>query len=200
MIFATCGSSHLPFDRMMQALSGLPADELHVQHGPSAPPACAAAYPYLPFGEMVGLIGQARVVVTHAGVGSIICALSAGHVPVVFPRLKRYGEVPDDHQSELAEALSQQGSLLVAWTIEELPEVVAAVPARAELRSLHAERLSAAVRAAIWDEPIEVHALAAARARLTVDPRTRTEVTDEAAIHEVVAGSRGSQPPWLSPS
>ena len=34
VIFVTCGSSPIRFERMMQALEALPADELIVQHGP----------------------------------------------------------------------------------------------------------------------------------------------------------------------
>jgi UDP-N-acetylglucosamine transferase subunit ALG13 len=45
-------------------------------------------------------------VVCHAGDGSILAAVRAGHVPVVLPRLARYGEAVDDHQLELAAHLS----------------------------------------------------------------------------------------------
>jgi UDP-N-acetylglucosamine--N-acetylmuramyl-(pentapeptide) pyrophosphoryl-undecaprenol N-acetylglucosamine transferase len=90
VIFATCGTSPFRFDRMMRALEALPTEELSVQHGPSPAPPCAVGYPFLDFGTMVELMEQADVVVSHAGVGSIMCALQAGHVPVVFPRLKRY--------------------------------------------------------------------------------------------------------------
>ena len=62
VIFATCGSSHLPFERLMQALAVLPADELVVQHGPAEPPPAARAVPFLPYSEVVSLIEEADVV------------------------------------------------------------------------------------------------------------------------------------------
>ena len=49
------------------------------------------------------------VLLSHGGAGSILNAMQAGKPLVVVPRLKSFGEVIDDHQLELAEALSQQG-------------------------------------------------------------------------------------------
>ena len=115
MIFATCGSSHFRFDRMMEALAALPPHDLYVQHGPAEPPPHARAVEFLPFEKIVDNIARADVVISHAGVGSILCAIRAGHTPVIFPRLKRYNETVDDHQAELAQALSEQGSAVVAW-------------------------------------------------------------------------------------
>ncbi len=161
MIFATCGSSPAQFDRMMEALATLPPGELHVQHGPVAPPPCARAYDYLPFDRMVELIEAAEVVVSHAGVGSIMCALRAGHVPIVFPRLKRYGETVDDHQAELAEALEKRGTVIVAWSLEELGNCIVRVPPRSVANQIGGERLGAAVHAAIRGEAH--HTFAASR-------------------------------------
>jgi len=155
VIFATCGSSPARFDRLMDALAALPPDQLHVQHGPATPPPCARADEFVSFGRMVELIEAADVVVSHAGVGSIMCALRAGHVPIVFPRLKRYGETVDDHQAELAEALERRGNVIVVWNATELVDAVASVPPRGGSRALGAESLGAAVRAAIWGRPHE---------------------------------------------
>lgn len=151
MIFATCGSSPIQFERMMQALGTLPAAELWVQHGPASPPPCAESFPFLPFGAMVELIEKADVVVSHAGVGSIICAMRAGHVPIVFPRYKRHSETVDDHQAELAAALAQRGTVLAASTADELRDAVALVPPRSSGAIFHADELTSAVRAAIHD-------------------------------------------------
>lgn len=153
MIFATCGTSAAQFRRMMAALEALPADQLHVQHGPEAPPTCARAYDYLPFNRMVELIEQADVVVSHAGVGSIMCALRAGHVPIVFPRLKRYNETVDDHQAELAQALAERGNVIVAWTPEELVAAVGSCPPRGIGEVVLSDQLREAVHAAIHGEP-----------------------------------------------
>jgi len=139
----------MKFDRMMSALEALPPEELIVQHGPSPAPRCAAAYPYLPFGEIVELMRQADVVVSHAGVGSIMCALQAGRIPVVFPRLKRYSETVDDHQAELAHALADRGTVLVASSAEDLARAVRSVPPPAHHGAFPENGLRQAVHAAI---------------------------------------------------
>lgn len=149
MIFATCGSSHFRFDRMMKALAILPAEELHVQHGPAEPPASAVAHDYLSFAEMLEKIALADVIISHAGVGSIICAIRAGHTPVIFPRLRRYSETVDDHQAELAQALAESGKAIVAWTAADLPRAVAAVPRRGAGGGAVSNELVEEVRAAI---------------------------------------------------
>jgi UDP-N-acetylglucosamine transferase subunit ALG13 len=149
MIFVTCGSSHFQFERMMRALDALPGDDLHVQHGPAVPPLCAEAYPYLPFDDIVDKIKAADVVISHAGVGSILCAIRAGHTPIIFPRLKRYHETVDDHQAELAEALAERGTAIVAWTPEDIPAAVAAVPPRSNGTLLRPDSLVGAVRTSI---------------------------------------------------
>ena len=154
MIFATCGSSHFQFTRMMDALKALPADQLCVQHGPAQPPPCALAHRYLPFEEIVEQIEAADFVVTHAGVGSILCATRAGHTPVIFPRLRRYGEVVDGHQDELADALAARGTALVARTGAELAAAIAVVPPRRSVIEAGSLSLVHAVRAQIIGEQL----------------------------------------------
>ena len=60
------------------------------------------------FAEMLQHFRAADAVMTHAGVGSILCARRAGHVPVVVPRQRRDGEHVDDHQVELTRALEER--------------------------------------------------------------------------------------------
>lgn len=152
MIFVTVGSSPVPFERLMRALELLPAPELIVQHGPSKPPPCAAAHDFLPFGRILELMAQADLVVSHAGVGSIMCALQAGHVPIVFPRLARHGETVDDHQTQLAFELARRGTVVIATDGLQLRAAVESASSRGAPRPLHGEALTAAVRAAIHGE------------------------------------------------
>ena len=81
--------------------------------------------------EMQRWLSQARVVVTHGGAGSILNALQIGKALVVVPRLKRFGEAIDDHQLELAEALSQKdrAMALIDLSAEALRQAVAKVAA-----------------------------------------------------------------------
>jgi UDP-N-acetylglucosamine--N-acetylmuramyl-(pentapeptide) pyrophosphoryl-undecaprenol N-acetylglucosamine transferase len=65
------------------------------------------------------LIRDADVVIAHAGVGSALEALQAGHCPVLIPRRHRHGEHIDDHQAQIAAELSRRG-LAVSVQAEDL--------------------------------------------------------------------------------
>jgi UDP-N-acetylglucosamine--N-acetylmuramyl-(pentapeptide) pyrophosphoryl-undecaprenol N-acetylglucosamine transferase len=52
---------------------------------------------------------QADLVVAHAGVGSALAAVQAGHAPLLIPRRKHYGEHIDDHQVQIARELVHRG-------------------------------------------------------------------------------------------
>jgi UDP-N-acetylglucosamine transferase subunit ALG13 len=148
VIFATVGSHPtFRFDRFLRALEALPPGELIVQHGPGEPPANAtSATPWLTFAEIVEAMERATHVVSHAGVGTILCATRAGHVPVVFPRLKRYGETVDDHQLELGRRLAGDDRLILVEDEPELAAAVAAAPARGAAAGLDGSALIGAVR------------------------------------------------------
>ena len=103
----------------------------------------------MPFGEILEHLEAAHVVVAHAGVGSILLAVRHGHVPIVMPRLHRYGEHVDDHQAQLAGRLAQLGRVLVAWDGRELAQLVAAGSAQGVPAMLDSTRLHGAVRAAV---------------------------------------------------
>jgi UDP-N-acetylglucosamine transferase subunit ALG13 len=129
VILVTVGSSTFPFDRLLRAVDALPRDEeLVVQHGASGVrPAGARCVEFLPFDDLAALVRQARVVVTHAGVGSILLALSNGRHPVVVPRLRSFGETVDDHQLECARRFGRDGLV----TVVEDPALLGAALAAA---------------------------------------------------------------------
>ena len=150
MIFVTLGTHGQPFERLIRALDRLPATELVVQHGHSpAPAGVVRAVPFMPFSEVLEHIDAADTVITHAGVGSILCATRAGHTPVVVPRLERHGEHVDDHQVELTEALADRGMVIPAWELDRLAETVHGVPPRRPRAAPSERPIHSAVRAAI---------------------------------------------------
>jgi UDP-N-acetylglucosamine transferase subunit ALG13 len=130
VVFVTVGSIHFPFARLVEAAGRLDYDVV-IQHGTAEPPpGVQRAVPFLPFGEVVEYMRAADVVVTHAGVGSIVVALQHGHVPVVVPRRRRFGETVDDHQVPLVELLAEHGTVIPALEPDELSDAVARVPPR----------------------------------------------------------------------
>ncbi len=156
MIFVTVGTHQQPFVRLVEALAALPSEELVVQHGPApAPAGVAKAVPFLSFPEMLDNFDRADVVVTHAGVGSILLATNAGHVPIVVPRLKERGEHVDDHQVHLINELERDNRVKVVWDTSRLAEAVAAAPPRGEPLQRKPGPLQASVRAALLGQSID---------------------------------------------
>ena len=112
MIFVTVGTNEATFDRLLRAVAVLePRADVVVQHGHSSAlaPSGATVIPFLSFDEMSELVRNADAVVTHAGVGSNLLALTNGKRPIVVPRRKQFGEAVDDHQVELGQRLAASG-------------------------------------------------------------------------------------------
>lgn len=151
MIFVTVGSDRsYRFDRLIQALDQLSDCELVVQHGPAPAPARVKdAYQWLSVDEVLEFMRQADTVIGHAGAGTILCASRMGHVPVVMPRLKRFGELMDDHQAKLAAALEHNGRVTVVWDAASLAEQVARSPRRGSPAAARDGSLHAAVRSTL---------------------------------------------------
>ena len=126
MILVTVGTNEAPFDRLLRAFETRPrTEELIVQHGPSRVRLHGArCVEFLSFEELADTIRRARVVVTHAGVGSIMTSLANGKRPVVVPRLRRFGEAVDDHQVALGRRLDEAGLVTFVEDPRDVPQAV----------------------------------------------------------------------------
>src|SRR5271157_3416099 len=74
--------------------------------------------------EIKQLNRAARVVVSHAGVGSILTAIDEKTPVIIVPRQKKFNEHIDDHQLEIAKTISDNKNLIVAYNIEDLDELL----------------------------------------------------------------------------
>jgi UDP-N-acetylglucosamine transferase subunit ALG13 len=126
MIFVTVGTTHFPFDRLLSAVATLETDEeLVVQRGPShVPLANARVMDFLSFDELNHHVRTAKTVISHAGVGSIMVALSHGKRPIVVPRLERFGEAVDDHQLQVATLLDRADRVRAVDDLADLDRIV----------------------------------------------------------------------------
>jgi UDP-N-acetylglucosamine--N-acetylmuramyl-(pentapeptide) pyrophosphoryl-undecaprenol N-acetylglucosamine transferase len=96
-----------------------PVETLWQTGGTSADGLDIAARPWLSATELDKALGEADVVVSHAGVGSALAALRAGHHPVLVPREATRGENCDEHQEHLARELADRG-LALRRQVDEL--------------------------------------------------------------------------------
>jgi UDP-N-acetylglucosamine transferase subunit ALG13 len=67
-------------------------------------------------------VKQASSIIGHAGMGTITMALDNHKPLLVMPRLKKYGEVVNDHQVAIARKFSELGHILAAYEVIDLPE------------------------------------------------------------------------------
>jgi UDP-N-acetylglucosamine transferase subunit ALG13 len=135
MIFVTVGTNEARFDRLLRAVADLRVDEpLLVQHGHSSPipHPQAELVDFLTFDAMVDAISAARVVVTHAGVGSVLVCLANGKRPVVVPRLSCHDEAVDDHQLQLGRRFAEAGLVTLVESLDGLPAAIESEQATAE--------------------------------------------------------------------
>ena len=63
----------------------------------------------IPEHDLTQAMGEADVVVGHAGVGTALAALEVGRCPVLVPRRLVRGEHVDDHQTQIAGELGARG-------------------------------------------------------------------------------------------
>jgi UDP-N-acetylglucosamine transferase subunit ALG13 len=130
MIFVSVGTHEAPFDRMLETVHGLElCEELVVQYGPSSVRAGkpnVREHEFLPFDEVVENIREARAVVMHAGVGSVMISLANGKRPIVMARRHVHGEHVDDHQVELARRMEASGLATFVENGDELGRALSA--------------------------------------------------------------------------
>lgn len=129
MIFLTVGTQ-FPFDRLVKAVDALVGrngfnEEIYAQIGNSSyQPRNFKAIPSLEKTVFDKYICEASCVISHAGMGTITMALENHKPLLVMPRLKKYGEVVNNHQVDIARKFEELGHILVAYNERELPEKI----------------------------------------------------------------------------
>ncbi len=129
MILVTIGTV-FPYDRMISAMDAWAADtgtECVAQIGEGAyKPAHMTWHASLPGDVYKRTIQEAQVIVSHAGMGSVITALQNATPIVIMPRRHEAGEHTTDHQMATARWLLDKPGVFVAWDETELGEKIAA--------------------------------------------------------------------------
>lgn len=119
MIFVTVGTQ-LPFDRLVAAVDQWAAShrrtvEVFAQIGPgSYAPRHIRYEAFVPVDRFSGLVKQAELIVSHAGIGSIVTALAEGKPIVIMPRRADLGEHRNDHQLATASRFLDRSGVCVA--------------------------------------------------------------------------------------
>jgi len=142
VIFLTVGTWHRGYDRLVKAVDdlvacGLIKDKVIAQIGCGAYKAKhLMVMDFCSPNKFVNIISSSRLVISHAGIGTISQAIKLNKPVVVMPRKISLGEVDNSHQYATARQLEAEGKILVAYEVSDLlaklKEARAFVPTRGE--------------------------------------------------------------------
>ena len=127
MIFVTIGTQ-IPFDRLIEMLDRI-APELHediyaqILKG-KYKPKHIKTFDFISPDEFEKVFAQARIVVAHAGIGSIVTSLRRSKPLIILPRLASLGEHRNDHQNATAQMIKKNKYAYVATNEKELRELL----------------------------------------------------------------------------
>lgn len=131
MIFVTVGTHEQPFNRLVECIDnlkkeGIIEEEVFIQTGYSTyEPKYCRWQKLFPYPEMVKLVDEARIVITHGGPSSFIMPLQIGKTPIVVPRRYKFNEHVNDHQVSFTKAVAERmGTIIVVENMDKLGETI----------------------------------------------------------------------------
>jgi len=132
LIFVTVGNATQPFARLLEAVDDLSGKGvfheepvfMQTGHNENFRPRHSRAEAFLPAERFLECTKEARLIICHGGCGTLLRAIGLGKTPVVMPRLSRYGEHINDHQLQLVRALAEEGRIVPAFEVADLPRAI----------------------------------------------------------------------------
>jgi UDP-N-acetylglucosamine transferase subunit ALG13 len=128
LILVTIGSL-FPFDRLIRVVDALapswPNEDCLAQIGDGRyEPVHMRFSRMLSAKEFADAVKQSRLIIAHAGMGSVITAMEAGKPIVILPRKMEFEEHTTDHQMATARWLTGRPGVYVALDDADLGRVV----------------------------------------------------------------------------
>lgn len=126
MIFLTVGTWRNGYNRLVHAVDELKknsviSEEVVAQTGYGAyVPQHLEVVKFCSPAKFRDLVNQATLIISHAGMGTIIEAVKLGKPIIAVPRQPSLEEVDNDHQFTTARQLESEGRILVAYDVSEL--------------------------------------------------------------------------------
>jgi len=120
MIYITLGTSPYPFPRLLQEVDII-LEKIRSKEKVIAQIGCTQytfkyknvkTYSEIPFDQNIRYVQKARLVICHAGCGTIMqCIFVSKKIPFVVAREKKYREHIDDHQKYFARYMKKNNSI-----------------------------------------------------------------------------------------
>lgn len=130
MIFVCVGSRDYQFNRLLKTIDNLVKkgcikDRVVAQIGQSEyEPTGYEWHRFLDRDEFKRLQLGADLIISHAGTGALIGALKLGKQVIAVPRLAKYGEHIDDHQTQISSVLAEEGYLREVINMSDLGKTI----------------------------------------------------------------------------
>ena len=130
MIFVTVGNDFRGFDRLLKKMDEIAPHiprEMVIQKGYSRYlPKNIEHFDFVSMNKAIEYIQKSELVVSHAGIGTIILCKEYGIPILILPRRKAYGEHMNDHQLEIAKALEKREgeNIYVVYGEDQLEEKI----------------------------------------------------------------------------
>lgn len=118
MIYITLGTQGTDFSRCLKMVENLIVEEnikdkIIAQVGNTLyRPQNVKCFDYVTETDYQKFISEANVIITHAGSGALFSCIKKGKKAIAVARLSCYGEMIDDHQTELVRKLADEGYIL----------------------------------------------------------------------------------------
>lgn len=130
MILVTLGTQDKTFVRLLEKINqlidqGLIKDKVIVQAGFTKYNSDnMEIFDLIPQDEFDSLMAQADLIITHGGVGNIISALEKNKKVIAVPRLSKYGEHINDHQTQIIAKFNDLGYIIGLQDVDELDKTI----------------------------------------------------------------------------
>ncbi|MBE6160870.1 MAG: hypothetical protein E7158_01440 [Firmicutes bacterium] len=130
MILVTLGTQDKSFDRLLKQIdedieNGNIKDKVIVQAGYTKYESNnMEIFDYVSQEKLNEYIDKCKLMITHAGVGSILNGIEKNKKVIVVPRLAKYKEQHNDHQVEIAEEFSKEGYVIYLKNLKDLANTI----------------------------------------------------------------------------
>ncbi|WP_099809644.1 PssE/Cps14G family polysaccharide biosynthesis glycosyltransferase [Streptococcus suis] len=130
MIFITLGSQKFQFNRLLEEVDKL-VENLKISNDIFAQTGYSDYIPknfeyknFLSREEFQELSNKSDLIITHGGTGAIVGALKKSKRVIAVPRLPKYGEHIDEHQTEIIEEFEKSDLIVGCYDVRDLKEAI----------------------------------------------------------------------------
>lgn len=139
MIFVTVGTQDKEFKRLIEyvlrlkeELQIIKKEKILIQHGKTnideflnrIQNLGIETVDFCNFKQIDENIQKSEIIISHAGVGTIMETLKSNKNIIVIPRLEKYKEHTNNHQLDIAKEFSKKGYIRIATNYEELKKAI----------------------------------------------------------------------------